>query len=265
MAIIRAAFTQSRGPWGGGGETDDDDNEDEKDREKRARSEELANYRSLQIFDELLGAMLGTQASGQSALTALSLSHFLADRIRPAPGKVQLWLDKILPQIADLDGPEADIAIAAVLLQHAADRRGDNAIRARRYFVRRGIDPSGLMVSPAAIPAFVDLLGPDLDLDAFLSEVSSARTMGEQIDAYLAAAQGRGAAVGFDTLRQSALWPNLEQALGNAASFAKLILLERFQSACPRCHMRLPTAAAEDLRQKGLASCCGRTILNRDC
>ena len=265
MALIRAAFTQSRGPWGGGGETDDDDDEDEKDREKRARSEELANYRSLQIFDELLGAMLGAQASGQSALTALSLSHFLADQIRPAPGKVQLWLDKILPHIVDLDGPEADIAIAPVLLQHAADRRGDNAIRARRYFVRRGIDPSGLTVSTEAIPAFVDLLGPDLDLDAFLSEVSAARTMGEQIDAYLSAAQGRGAAVGFDTLRQSAFWPNLEQALGNATSFAKLILLERFQSACPRCHMRLPTAAAEDLRQRGLASCCGRTILNRDC
>ncbi|MDF0546070.1 hypothetical protein PX699_27305 [Sphingobium sp. H39-3-25] len=265
MALIRAAFTQSRGPWGGGGETDDDDDEDEKDREKRARSEEVANYRSLQIFDELLSSMLGPQANGQSALTALSLSHFLADRIRPAPGKVQLWLDKILPQIADVDGPEADIAVAAVLLQHAADRRADNAIRARRYFVRRGIDPSGLSVSPTAIPAFIDLLGPDLDLHTFLSEVSAARTMGEQIDAYLAAAQGRGAAVGFETLRQSSLWPNLEQALGSAASFAKLILLERFQAACPRCHMRLPTAAAEDLRQRGLASCCGRTILNRDC
>lgn len=265
MALIRSAFTQSRGPWGGGGETDDDDDEDETDREKRARSEELANYRSLQIFDELLSAMLGPQANGQSALTALSLSHFLADRIRPAPGKVQLWLDKILPQIADLDGPEADIAIASVLLHHAADQRGNNAIRARRYFVRRGIDPSGLVAVPTAIPAFIDLLGPELDLEAFLTQMSAARTMGEQIDAYLAAAQGRGTAVGFDTLKLSSHWPTLEQALGNPVSFGKLILLDRFQVACPRCHMRLPTAAAEDLRQKGMATCCGRTILNRDC
>jgi hypothetical protein len=123
---------------GAGGETDDDDDDDEKDREKRARSEEAANYRSLQIFDELLTTMLAPEAAGRNALMALSLSHFLADRIRPAPAKVQLWLDKVLPQIAALDGPESDLAAASILLHHAADRRDDNAIRARRYFLRRG-------------------------------------------------------------------------------------------------------------------------------
>jgi len=265
MALIRAVFRQSRGPWGAGGETDDDDDDDEKDREKRARSEEAANYRSLQIFDELLTTMLAPEAAGRNALMALSLSHFLADRIRPAPAKVQLWLDKVLPQIAALDGPESDLAAASILLHHAADRRDDNAIRARRYFLRRGIDPATIAVSPDVIPAFMALLGEGIDLDGFLGEVLTARTVGEQIDAYLAAGDGHGPDVGFDSLRSSPHWPSLDRALRDPASFAKLMVLETFRASCPRCHMRLPLAAGEDLRLRGLASCCGRILLNRDC
>jgi len=265
MALIRAVFRQSRGPWGAGGETDDDDDDDEKDREKRARSEEAANYRSLQIFDELLMTMLAPEAAGRNALMALSLSHFLADRIRPAPAKVQLWLDKVLPQIAALDSPESDLAAASILLHHAAGRRDDNAIRARRYFLRRGIDPATIAVSPDVIPAFMALLGQGIDLDGFLGEVLTARTMGEQIDAYLAASDGHGPDVGFDSLRSSPHWPSLDRALRDPASFAKLMILETFRASCPRCNMRLPLAAGEDLRLRGLASCCGRILLNRDC
>lgn len=265
MALIRAVFTQTRGPWGGGGETDDDDVEDEKDRQKRAKSEEAANYRSLQLFDELLAAMLAADADGGNALMALSLSHFLADRIRPAPEKVQLWLDKVLPQISAFDGPESDLAIAAVLLHHAADRRGESAIRARRYFLRRGIDPASLSVTPAAIPAFITLLGDGIDLSSFLAEVIGARTMGEQIGAYLGAAQGRGPGAGFGSLTASHHWPQLKRALTDPSSFAKLMVLDHFRSACPRCNMRLPLAAAEDLRLRGLTTCCGRVLVNRDC
>lgn len=265
MALIRAVFRQSRGPWGGGGETDDDDDEDEKDREKRARSEEAANHRSLQLFDELLTAMLAPEAEGRNALMALSLSHFLADRIRPAPGKVQLWLDKVLAHVVALDGPESDIAIASILLHHAADRRDDNAIRARRYFLRRGIDPASLSVTPDVIPAFMDLLGSGVDLDSFLGEVLTARTMGEQIDAYLAAGDGRGPHVGYDSLRSSPHWPNLERALRDPSSYAKLTVLDSFRPSCPRCHIRLPLAAGEDLRLRGLSTCCGRILINRDC
>jgi len=265
MALIRAVFRQSRGPWGAGGETDDDDNDDEKDRERRARSEEAANHRSLQIFDDLLTTMLAPEAAGRNALMALSLSHFLADRIRPAPAKVQLWLDKVLPQIAVLDGPESELAVASILLHHAADRRDDNAIRARRYFLRRGIDPSAIDVSSDVIPAFMALLGQGIDLGGFLGEVLLARTMGEQIDAYLAAGGGRGPDAGFDSLRSSPHWPNLDRALRDPAWFGKLMVLETFRASCPRCHMRLPLAAGEDLRLRGLASCCGRILVNRDC
>ncbi|WP_336975283.1 hypothetical protein [Sphingobium aromaticiconvertens] len=265
MALIRAAFTQSRGPWGGGGETDDDDDEDEKDREKRARSEESANHRSLQLFDELLNAMLSPEVQGRNALMALSLSHFLADRIRPAPGKVQVWLEKVLPQIASFDGPESDLAVASVLLHHAADRRGENAIRARRYFLRRRIDPASLIVLPDVIPAFTALLGSGIDLGGFLSEVMGARTMGEQIGAYLAAGEGGGPPAGFDSLTASPHWPYLGRALTDPSSFAKLIVLDSFRPSCPRCNMRLPLAAGEDLRMRGLTTCCGRILINRDC
>ncbi|CCW17293.1 hypothetical protein EBBID32_16320 [Sphingobium indicum BiD32] len=265
MALIRAAFTQSRGPWGGGGETDDDDDEDEKDREKRARSEEAANQRSLQLFDELLAAMLSPEAKGRNALMALSLSHFLADRIRPAPAKVQLWLDKVLPQVGTLDGPESDLAVASILLHHAADRRDENAIRARRYFLRRGIDPASLSAAPAVIPAFMALLGPEIDLDDFLARMLAARTMGEQISTYIAAGEGRGPRKGFDSLAASQFWPQLERALGDPPSFGKLILLDSFRPSCPRCNMRLPLASGEDLRLRGLTTCCGRILLNRDC
>lgn len=264
MALIRSAFTQARGPWAGGGETDDDDDEDERTA-RSARSEEIANHRSLQLFDELLTSMLAPEAEGRNALMALSLAHFLADRIRPGTGKVQLWLDRILPQIPDFAGPEADLAIAAVLLHHRADQRGDNAIRARRYFLRRGIDPSSLVVDPAAIPAFLTLLGPDADLPAFLGEVIAARTMGEQINAYVSAATAQTPPSGFETLKLSPFWTRLDRALSDTQVFAKLIVLERFEPSCPRCRMRLPTAVAEDLRYRGVATCCGRLILNRDC
>jgi hypothetical protein len=265
MALLRASFTQTRGPWAGGGETDDDDDDDEKEREKRARSEEQANYRSLQIFDELLTSMLTPEANGRNAPMALSLAHFLADRIRPAPGKVQLWLDKILPQITDFTGPESDMAIAAVLLHHRADQRPDKAIRARRYFLRRSIDPHSLRADPSAIPAFVALLLPDADLTSFLADIVAARTMGEQINAFLAASEGIGPYSGYETLTLSPHWPRLNRALSDSQAFAKLIVLERFEATCPRCRMKLPSAFAEDLRITGMATCCGRLLLNRDC
>lgn len=262
LALLRGAFATPRGPWNTGGEADDDDDDDQDEREKRARQAERLNLQSLERFDELLAVMLIPGCKGGDSWLAHALAHFLADRIRPPAPKVRLWLSKILSQWRPAS-EERDIAlVASSLLCFASDGLPGPAARARRFLMTRGADLATITADASGIPAFVDLLGPDIDLAAFLETVRAGRTPGEQVRAYLEAT-GPSPAGSFPNLESSGHWPALARASGNPLLGSKFLVVEELPTACPRCNMTFPRVTVEDLRQFGVATCCGRLILSK--
>lgn len=262
MALLRGAFSTPRGPWNSGGEADDDDDDDHDEREKRARQADRLNLKSLERFDELLSIMLAPARKGADASIALSLAHFLADRIRPPAQKVRLWLDRIASQWHSLKSDDDAAHIAAVLLAFATDGLPGAAGRARRHLVSRGIDVATISLDASGITAFRELLGPDVDLAAFLDQVSIGRTPGEQVRAYLDA-DAASPPESLPALESSAHWGLLVRATADPSLRAKFIVVVETPRACPRCNMTFPRVAVEYLRQYGVATCCGRLILSR--
>ena len=124
-----------------------------------------------------------------------------------------------------------------------------------------------MTVDPSCISAFVDVLNPEVDLIAELSKASAARTMGEQLSAYIAAATASGPESGFDSLKTSKYWPKLRSAIEDTDEFAKFTVVEGPTDYCPRKHIRLPAVARSELRTEGVTrcDCCARIILNKDC
>lgn len=263
MALLRAAFSRTRGPWTAGGETDDDDDEDQADREKRARSEEQANLRSIQAFDELLPAMLNSDREGSSAILALSLAHFLADRIRPSTGKVRSWLSQILGSLPRTEGPDGAAAVASALIFFAGDGLPNPAVRCRRHLLSKGWLVDEIVVTADAVPAFHKMLCGECDLEAFLEEVRSCQTVGEEVRAYLEAAGGRQPRGSYSSLERTSAWPKLARALDDPALLERFIIFNAAPRSCPRCSIVLPRATVEDLHNHGVGSCCGRILLNR--
>jgi hypothetical protein len=261
MALLRAAFRSKRGPWAGGTETDDDDDDDPAEREKRARDEERFNRKSLRAFDELLPIMLAPERQGRDAQMALALAHFLADRIRPDPGQLRTWLGQILPQITELGGVEGPAAIAAAIVAYGSDGRPDAAVRGRRYFVKRNLEPDAIVPALEEASAFAEVLAPGVQFEDFVREIRSARTASEQVAAFVAAALGRGPRSGYPLLERSPHWWRLARGLDDPTRFGRFEICTELPKACPRCHITLPSAAREDLRDTGVAWCC-TVILN---
>jgi hypothetical protein len=268
MAMIRASFIEVRGPWHEAASGGDDADEDDVDAlSARTFANLRANEKSRRYFAELLDAVLAPSAREGAVPIALSLAHFLAHRLRPERHEVQSWVQRILHRVSDLSGPEADMIIATALLYHSTLQPGSGPMRSRRFFVKRGIDLDMINLDPDCISAFVAVLNPQVDLAAELHKARCAVTMGEQIRAYLAAADGRGPNAGFDDLKTSRHWPKLLRGLQNPADFAKITVLDEATDFCPRKHIRLPMMSKADLKSQGVAvcDCCSRLILNKDC
>lgn len=268
LSMIRSSFIEIRGQWhetaSGGDDIDEDDIDALSDRTSAIRR---ANEKSRRHFSELLDVILDPAARGAAVPIALSLAHYLTDRLRPERHEVQSWVQRILYRVSDLSGPEADMIAASALLYYSTLQPGSGPIKSRRFFVKRGVDISSMNIDPDCIPAFVAVLNPHVDLVGELQKARCAMTMGEEIKAYLDAAAGRAPNEGFENLKKSRHWPKLLRALQSPADFAKITILEEATEACPRKRILLPAAARSALKSDGVAvcDCCGRLILNKDC
>lgn len=264
MALLRSAFSVPRGPWQAGGEADDDDDKDLGARERRTRQQDDDNAKSLEHFEALLPRMLDTKCPAFDPLLALAMTHFVTDRIRPPAAKVRLWLAKILPAVTSFRMPEAEPAVAALLLAYGTDGRPDGAARARRALLAGQVDFAALStLSLRSVPAFADLLGGTFDTTPFIAAIGRVQTIGEEIRAYLAAVSAGQLTVQLPTLSKSPHWPRLLKAVTDPAIFARFYLFDVPPTSCPHCHLQFPLATAEDLRRIGIGTCCGRILLGR--
>lgn len=264
MALLRSAFSVPHGPWQAGGEADDDDDDDQSARERRARQQDKDNAKSLEHFEALLPRMLDPECRAFDPLLALAMTHFITDRIRPPGAKVRLWLAKILPAVTSFGTPEAEQAVAALLLAYGTDGRPDGAARARRALLAGHVNFSALeTLSLRSVPAFADQLDGAFEPAPFVEAIGRAQTIGEEIRAYLAAVSAGQLTVQLPTLSKSPHWPVLLKAVTDEAIFARFCLFETPPTGCPRCHMQFPRATAEDLRRLGIGTCCGRILLSK--
>ncbi|WP_340318053.1 phospholipase D-like domain-containing protein [Rhizorhabdus argentea] len=264
MALLRSAFSVPRGPWNAGGEADDDDDEDQSDRERRARQQDQHNTKSLEHFEELLPRMLDAESPASDPLLALAMTHFVTDRIRPPAAKVRLWIAQILSAMTSYAGPEAEQALATLVLYYGTDSLPNGAARARRTLLARETDFSSLdSITVRSVRAFCEVLGSTLDVATFLKDVRAAQTIGEEVRAYLAAVSAGRLKVELPTLTKSPHWPRLSKAIGNPGILDTFFIFAVPPKSCPRCSMQFPSAVAEDLRRMGISTCCGRIMLNK--
>ncbi|MHA4734403.1 phospholipase D-like domain-containing protein [Ensifer adhaerens] len=196
LGLIQSAFSQTRGPWNSG--TDQDDStedegiqEKETDRHKRLARDEKAKAKTLDVFEKLLEKMLVEHHQGRHLHAALALAHYLTDRIRPPPALVHKWLHSIRKNIPAQRTVDSAVA-SVVLLTMAADRRPRMDATARGFLLHHKVDPWNLELDLGAFPAFVEVLLPGWDGEAFLAQVRNATTGREQVAAYLKAADEGG-------------------------------------------------------------------------
>ncbi len=264
MALLRSAFSVPRGPWNAGGESDDDDDEDQSARERRARQQYQHNAKSLEHFEALLPRMLDAASPSSDPLLALAMTHFVTDRIRPAAAKVRLWIAQILSAMTSFGGPQAEQALATLVLYYGTDSLPNGAARARRALLARETDFACLnALTVQSVPAFSDLLGSTLDVAAFLEEVRAVQTIGEEVRAYLTAVSAGQLTDELPTLIKSPHWPRLLKAISDPAVLDTFFIFAVPPRSCPRCNMQFPSAIAEDLRLLGISSCCGRIMLSQ--
>jgi hypothetical protein len=268
LSLVRSAFTAPRGPWKSEAAEDDQteeggDRESDAERQKRLKREANGKQSAMKALDGLLDVMLAERHQGRYALSAFALTHYLADRARPAPIQVQKWLARILSEFSRFNIELDDAAATAGLLIRATDGQHLAAMRARRYLIHAGIDPSALNLDCESIPGYIETLGPTWDAEAFLAEVDGARTPGEQVRIFLASAQRGEALPQLPLLESSPHWPKLILAYSNKKEFSNLIIIEKFRKACPKCNIVLPTAHQQELQQTGVTSHC-RVILSRE-
>ncbi len=261
MALLRSAFSTPRGPWNS--ERDDDlDDDDKKTNVKRNQENEQQNAKSIEHFEALLPKMLDSKSPGADPFLALTLTHFVADRIRPPSVKVRSWISQILLAIKSFNGSAADQALASLLVYYGTDVAPNSAARARRALLLRDVDPGTLIPGIfETIPAFMELLAQDLNPGEFIECIVRSKTGGEEVRAYLLAAAAGGPFEGSVLLSKSDQWGKLKKALTDRDLFGKFSVFKARPSGCPRCRMNLPLALSADLRQLGVTECCGRIIL----
>lgn len=266
--LVRSAFSEPRGPWKPPfGEDNlaenEEDLEDEDERLKRLQREDNAKHRAMSALDNLLEVMLAEGHKGIHAHSAFALANYLADRIRPAPKDAYRWLARILDALADHSLPlEAPVATAGLLLC-ASDGRSRPAERARAFLLRSGIDPMAFTPNDQAIPGFVEIFNPSWDAGEFMRNIQSTRTAGEEVRAYLEAAESGDALPSLPSLEISRHWPQLRAAFINNNIRSRFYILDESRRACPKCHLVLPTASYQELRMTGVTSHC-RIILCRE-
>jgi hypothetical protein len=266
--LVRSAFSEKRGPWRSGTDQDDqaedeENRESQTERQKRLLKDELGKAKTMRAFDELLDDMLGERQKGHYSSAAFALAHYIVDRIRPAPLQARGWLHRILNSFAGAAIAVDAVVASVMMLERATDGQEGAAERARRFLLRNGIDPANLELDLDSAPAFAEVLAPEWNGVAFLDEVRQARTGGEQVRAFLNAANGEGPRAGYRQLQEGPHWPALSKALDNPVARTRILVVDTPGKACPKCHIVMPIVSQHELRLTGVTTHC-RLILCRE-
>lgn len=272
MEHVFSAFRETRGPFGrtnaGRKGDDDDDNDDFNGTDFEPA--DPAVPRSLEVFGKLLELLLSPENAPRHALMAFDLTQYVCERLQPDLGIAKAWLGRLLDVIASVDPPadrQEDIA-AAIIVLLACDCEPNSARIARARLLRLGYPISGEAPSPERAQGFHSVLIQTITFADAWKQVLTARTFAEQIRAYLLALQACQPSMEYPDLPKEALeeWPVLKDAFTSQEARKKILVLNEWSNACPKCHRTLPGIELSKLRTIHVATaknCCDCVLLLR--
>jgi hypothetical protein len=276
MEHIFAAFRQKRGPFGRAGsggkgddDRDDDDEHDDDDRDNKPDDEDdPAIKRSLAEFEKLFAFLVQPNAGQRQLVISFDLAEYMCERLNPEREQAARWLEKLMPLLVKTGvsaGRRNDVA-AAVLVNLSVAPTPIHIRRARGYLLQLGFDVAGGPPSADGITGFQSLLPQQQTFAQLWFQLQGVRTYQEQVRSYLVALNNGGASDGCADLKQAAEeeWKDLDKAVGSKEPFKKIIVLDRFRDACPRCNIGLPKGEEGKLKAVGIATaknCCRRILI----
>jgi hypothetical protein len=270
MDYVFSAFRERRGPFAqtaAGGQSDDED-DNVHNGEPPPGPVDPAIPRSLEVFGRLLNLMLSVKSAPGRALTAFDLTQYVCERLQPEFHIAYTWLERL---VEALDTPElpperrTSIA-AAILILLACGEDPDGTRRARTRLLRLGYPLSGNPPSMDTVQGFQSVLLQKRGYAELWNEIRTMRTFKEQTRAYLLALKSGQPSTEYAELRNAAPeeWSILQDALRSTTARDRLLVLDKFSSACPKCHIALPGIDLDNLRTVGVATaknCCRRVLL----
>jgi hypothetical protein len=135
---------------------------------------------------------------------------------------------------------------------------------ARRQLLQIGFDLAGPPPDMDPVKGFLRLLGADLDVADFWATIACARTPQEEVRAYRDASGTSIIKEDFPTLGAQKEWLELVNAAKQPFGSKGVVMMDKYDDVCPKCHLSLPTSEASRLQRFGIAraySCCSRILL----
>jgi len=270
MEYVFSAFRERRGPFGrpAAGRKGDDDDDDDDDGKPSSDSEDPAVPRSLEVFEKLLDYLLSPNNVSRHALTGFDLAQYICERLQPDFGIVKTWLARLVDVLAVAAPPadrREDVA-AAILALLACSDEPNGARIARTRLLRLSYPLSGEAPSSERVQGFQSVLIQTTSFAEAWVQVQTVRTFPEQTRAYLLALKTGHPSAECPDLPNAVPeeWPVLQDALTSPNSRNRLLVLDKWSSACPIHHMTLPAFDLSNLETIGIATarnCCRRILL----
>jgi hypothetical protein len=268
MEHVFSAFRERRGPFGGttaGRKGEDDDDFDEV---SNSSPTDPSVPRSLEVFERLFEFLLSPENAPRHAITAFDLTQYVCERLQPDIGIAKAWLKRLVVVLAHVVVPSdrrEDVAAAFMVLL-AYDYEPSDARTARAWLLGLGFPVSGTAPTPERVQGFQSLLMPTIGFAEIWDQVQSVRTFSEQTRAYLSALKTGQASREYSDLPAAAPeeWDELEDAISSPDARKRILLLDKWSNACPRCSITLPSIEVSKLRTIGIATaknCCRRILI----
>jgi hypothetical protein len=271
MEHVFASFREKRAPFGQtemGRNGDDEADNDDVNRASDPPAADPAIAQSLKIFTKLFDLLTSTENAPRHAITAFDLTQYICERLQPDINIAKGWLQRLIAALMRTPPPEdrlEDMA-AAILVLLACEFEPNQARLARSRSLRLGFPISGESPSPERVQGFQSVLLQTVGFTEAWEQVQRIRTFSEQIQAYLLALKTGELSTKYNDLAEAASeeWPALEEALGSQNSRGRILVLDQWRNACPRCSRTLPKIEESKLRTIGIATaknCCQRVLL----
>jgi hypothetical protein len=257
---------------------EDDNGEDDEDedggralpRRSAIRATAEVSGAAFATFEQLLDLLLSPNRDSSYPIIAFDLAQYICDRLEADPIRARDWLRRILNAILSSEIPQdrlEDIT-AAVVLFHATSGTEGAPRRARTRLLALGVDVLANAPRTCGNTGFIQSLGASEDISEFWRSISSARSMREQIDAYLSALTSGRPSDGYPDLpKVTTAWRTLEAAITNASLRRNIYVVKQSSPSCPRHHMTLPTGERSNLQQYGVGiarNCCQSILICDD-
>jgi hypothetical protein len=221
--------------------------------------------KKLENFDKLFMVLIGKHGGRRDLGLALHLFNYIVHSLTPKASQVRGYLGDLLQVLQALKQDEVPEAIrpslaAAILIQSA--NLEPSLPLARRRLLHLGISLEGEAPPMAFAQDLADLLVPDFDVQTRWREVQEVRTCQEDVARFHQAGPGPLLAADFPALSMLKDWPFL--AYAHEHRRASILFLTTVTDICPRCHWKLPSLEAQQLKRDGFVlalNCCRRTMM----